>query len=220
PSRPWPRKRASRNGSTPIRSAAKRSASTAARVSSSDIGTSFTGLRAEPARGPQDPSRLRLPPRGPLLDPETPDLLRRAASVPDANGGSGRGLTSRAVQPRHLKRYKDLGRLVLRYGDAVGVRRAGFQPVLEDLADEPYVGDDPGKPEELAAELERLGPTFVKLGQILSTRPDLLPAPYLDALSRLQDDVEPVPFGEIERVVQEELGARMSKAFAAFDPRP
>src|SRR5690606_34130938 len=69
-------------------------------------------------------------------------------------------------------------------------------------------------------ELERLGPTFVKLGQILSTRPDLLPAPYLDALSRLQDDVEPVPFGDIERVVQEELGARMSKAFAAFDPRP
>ena len=133
---------------------------------------------------------------------------------------NGRGQTEHAVRPRHLKRYKDLGRLVLRYGGAAGVRSAGLQPALEDLSDEQVPLADPDKPEELAADLERMGPTFIKLGQILSTRPDLLPQPYLEALARLQDDVGEVPFAEIEEVVQEELGVRMSKAFASFDPKP
>ena len=132
----------------------------------------------------------------------------------------GRGLMERAVRPRHLKRYKDLASLVLRYGDAAGVRRAGLVPALEDLSEEEFASVAPGKPEELAADLERMGPTFVKLGQVLSTRPDLLPQPYLEALARLQDDVEEVPYDQIEALVQEELGVRMSKAFASFDPRP
>src|SRR5262245_6228092 len=75
-------------------------------------------------------------------------------------------------------------------------------------------------PESFVSDLERLGPTFVKLGQLLSTRADLLPEPYLRALSRLQDDVAPVPFREIEAVVQAELGVRISKAFRRFDPTP
>ena len=54
---------------------------------------------------------------------------------------------------------------------------------------------------KLVDDLEAMGPTFVKLGQLLSTRADLLPAVYLDALSRLQDDVEPVPFEVIEETV-------------------
>ena len=53
--------------------------------------------------------------------------------------------------------------------------------------------------ERLAKDLEKLGPTFVKLGQLLSTRADLLPPAYLEALSRLQDDVEPVPLAEIQK---------------------
>jgi predicted unusual protein kinase regulating ubiquinone biosynthesis (AarF/ABC1/UbiB family) len=77
-----------------------------------------------------------------------------------------------------------------------------------------------GRPEDLARDLEAMGPLFVKLGQLLSTRPDLLPQPYLDALARLHDNVEPVPYGEIETVVQEDLGVRMSKAFESFDPQP
>src|SRR5262249_19517160 len=60
----------------------------------------------------------------------------------------------------------------------------------------------------------------VKLGQLLSTRADLLPEPYLRALSRLQDDVAPVSFHEIEAVVQAELGVRISKGFRRFDPTP
>src|SRR6185503_12496185 len=69
-------------------------------------------------------------------------------------------------------------------------------------------------------DLERLGPTFVKLGQLLSTRADLLPQPYLDALARLQDDVKPFSFADVERIVQEELGVRMSKAFSLFEAEP
>jgi predicted unusual protein kinase regulating ubiquinone biosynthesis (AarF/ABC1/UbiB family) len=68
--------------------------------------------------------------------------------------------------------------------------------------------------------LERLGPTFVKLGQLLSTRVELLPRPYLDALSRLQDKVEPFGFNEVEKIVTAELGVRMSKAFSDFESKP
>jgi len=58
------------------------------------------------------------------------------------------------------------------------------------------------------------------LGQLLSTRADLLPGPYLEALSRLQDHIEPFPYEEVERIVSGELGVRISKAFADFDPAP
>jgi predicted unusual protein kinase regulating ubiquinone biosynthesis (AarF/ABC1/UbiB family) len=58
------------------------------------------------------------------------------------------------------------------------------------------------------------------LGQLLSTRADLLPGPYLDALERLQDHIEPFPYEEVERIVSTELGVRISKAFAEFDPVP
>lgn len=72
----------------------------------------------------------------------------------------------------------------------------------------------------LAAELVGLGPTFVKLGQLLSTRSDLLPPSYLEALSHLRDDVEPFPGEEAVEVVEEELGVRVHKAFGSFDRRP
>jgi ubiquinone biosynthesis protein len=76
------------------------------------------------------------------------------------------------------------------------------------------------KAEELAGDLEKLGPTFVKLGQLLSTRVELLPRAYLDALARLQDKVEPFPFDEVEKIVTSELGVRMSKAFSDFEVAP
>ena len=121
-----------------------------------------------------------------------------------------------SLKPGHLKRYKDLVRLVIRYADAPSVRSAGLGPVPEAEGREAEVA----KAQELAADLERMGPTFIKIGQVLSTRPDLLPPPYLEALSRLQEKVEPFPFEEVERVVQEELGVRISKAFSSFDERP
>src|SRR5438067_7006643 len=74
--------------------------------------------------------------------------------------------------------------------------------------------------EELSRDLGRLGPTFVKLGQLLSCRADLLPERYLRALSRLQDKVKPFPFQDVEFIVESELGTRISKAFTSFNPEP
>lgn len=123
-----------------------------------------------------------------------------------------------SLRPEHLKRYRDLARLAYRYGHSDLVRNAGLEGALEDGVDE-----SPGPPaqaEELAADLERMGPTFIKLGQLLSTRPDLVPPAYAAALARLQDRVEPFDGEDAERMVTEELGVRVSKAFASFDRTP
>jgi predicted unusual protein kinase regulating ubiquinone biosynthesis (AarF/ABC1/UbiB family) len=73
---------------------------------------------------------------------------------------------------------------------------------------------------ELPNDLERLGPTFVKLGQLLSSRSDLVPAPYLTALARLQDRVKPFPFADVAATVESELGTKINKAFSYFEPEP
>lgn len=75
-------------------------------------------------------------------------------------------------------------------------------------------------PEEFAKDLERLGPTFIKVGQLLSTRADFLPPAYLQALTRLQDNCEPFSYAEVEQIVVNELGVRISKAFTEFDSEP
>ncbi len=122
-----------------------------------------------------------------------------------------------SLHPERLKRYKDVARLLFKYGRSDLVRRAGLD---EALAGESLTADTDVNPEDLATDLERLGPAFIKLGQLLSTRADLLPAPYLDALGRLQDSVEPFSFADVERVIHEDLGVRTSKAFATFDAEP
>ena len=65
-----------------------------------------------------------------------------------------------------------------------------------------------------------MGPTFVKIGQLLSSRADLLPEAYLKALARLQDKVKPFPFAEVEGIIESELGVRLSKAFSFFNSEP
>jgi ubiquinone biosynthesis protein len=75
-------------------------------------------------------------------------------------------------------------------------------------------------PQQIRRVVEELGPTFIKLAQMLATRPDILPAAYVREFSRLQDHVAPVPFPEIERVMEAELGRRPGEVFADFDPEP
>ena len=111
-----------------------------------------------------------------------------------------------------LSRYRDFARFVAKYARADFVTKAG------DAA--AGMANDAAEARAFAADLERLGPTFIKLGQLLSTRADLLPPAYLEALARLQDNVDPFPFADVERIVQEELGVRLSKAFEAFNPEP
>src|ERR1700757_3865971 len=123
-----------------------------------------------------------------------------------------------SLKPTHLKRYKDIAWLLVKYGRKDLASRAGLK---DDLADEgPLPVAENPKAEELTKDLEELGPTFVKIGQLLSTRADLLSAPYLEALSRLQDSVEPFSFAEVEEIVTTELKVRISKAFAEFEAIP
>ena len=124
-----------------------------------------------------------------------------------------------ALKPEKLKRYKDVVALLIKYGRSDLVKQAGLD---SSAAERESIAVREQEPEaaELASDLERLGPTFIKLGQLLSTRADLLPARYLDALARLQDRVEPFPYTEVEHIVSTELGIRISKVFADFDREP
>ncbi|HEX5719526.1 MAG TPA: AarF/UbiB family protein, partial [Thermoanaerobaculia bacterium] len=124
-----------------------------------------------------------------------------------------------ALKTHHLKRYKDIASLLIRHGRADLAQAIQMDENLpqDDSASADVISGDP---EQLARDLEKLGPTFIKLGQLLSTRSDLLPQPYLDALSRLQDNIAPFPFAEVEEIVSSELGVRLSKAFADFDDVP
>ena len=123
-----------------------------------------------------------------------------------------------SLKPERLKRYKDVTLLLVKYGRSDLVKQAGLEDHLE--LSEHDLSETAPKAEELAADLEKLGPTFIKLGQLLSTRADLLPSPYLEALTRLQDRVEPFAYEEVDRIVSGEIGVRISKAFADFDPQP
>jgi predicted unusual protein kinase regulating ubiquinone biosynthesis (AarF/ABC1/UbiB family) len=123
-----------------------------------------------------------------------------------------------SLKPEYLKRYKDIAWLFMKYGRSDLVKQAGLEDALDAESDVAQTAAP--EAEELSKDLERMGPTFVKLAQLLSTRADLLPVPYLDALARLQDDVKPFSFGEVEQIVTDELGVRLSKAFAHFDSEP
>ena len=102
----------------------------------------------------------------------------------------------------------------LEVADAVSAMNDALNVFAREGMDASQVS--PAKMEELAADVENLGPTFIKLAQLLSTRADLLPQPYIDALTRLQDKVGPFPFTEVEQIVSSELGVRISKAFSEF----
>ena len=102
------------------------------------------------------------------------------------------------MKSSHLGRYKDIGMLLVEHRHAA------------DTASDADPAEMAEDARELATSLEALGPTFVKLGQLLSTRADLLPDPYLHALARLQDDGRADRrSSEVERIVSGELGVRV-----------
>lgn len=75
-------------------------------------------------------------------------------------------------------------------------------------------------PDRLRAMFEELGPTFIKLGQVLACRPDLLPLEYAEELTKLTDAVAPFPFPAAREIVEKDLGAPLERLFASFDPQP
>jgi ubiquinone biosynthesis protein len=79
---------------------------------------------------------------------------------------------------------------------------------------------DKSVPERLRLAFEELGPTFVKLGQVLSMRPDLLPEQYIEEFTKLQDNVLPLPFDIIKLQVESTLGKKLEEAYASFNEKP
>jgi ubiquinone biosynthesis protein len=123
-----------------------------------------------------------------------------------------------SLKPQHLNRYRQIAWLFVKYGRSDLVKETGLEETLE--AEQRVTPKEAAKASELADDLEKLGPTFVKLGQLLSTRVEMMPRAYLEALARLQDKVEPFAFDEVEKIVASELGVRMSKAFSDFEVTP
>lgn len=123
-----------------------------------------------------------------------------------------------ANQVENLKRYKDISILLMKYGRSDLVKQAGMNDILAE--EQEISAEESAKADEFAKDLENLGSTYIKLGQLLSTRADIFPQEYLDSLERLQDHVKPFSFGEVEKIVAEEIGVRLSKAFSDFDAEP
>jgi ubiquinone biosynthesis protein len=123
------------------------------------------------------------------------------------------------INTSHLQRYRQIARILWKYGRSDLVRQMALDDPWDNENPRPAT-DAAATPEHLADELEAMGPTFVKLGQVLSSRPDLLPEPYIRALSRLQDRVKPFDGAEAAALVESELGVRISKAFQRFELEP
>jgi ubiquinone biosynthesis protein len=95
--------------------------------------------------------------------------------------------------------------------------RHGFGYLLEGRRHAAAEGTSTARGRHLREMLDELGPTFVKFGQLLSTRPDIVPPDIIAELRGLQDDVRPFPFEDVERVIREELGQPIERLFLEFD---
>lgn len=125
------------------------------------------------------------------------------------------------LAPRYVPRLAAMIGLFTRYGLADFARQQGLKGLAVEADDD--AGDGAATAERATAFRQRLvelGPAYVKLGQVLSTRPDLLPDSYIRELEQLQDDVAPIPYEELEQVIERELGARISKLFSSFEEEP
>ncbi|MEO7099807.1 MAG: AarF/UbiB family protein [Luteolibacter sp.] len=123
------------------------------------------------------------------------------------------------LSTNHLKRYKEIALLFWKYGRSDIITQMGIDGAV-DPSELEHASDGTATPDQLADDLEAMGPTYVKLGQVLASRPDLLPASYLKALARLQDKVKPFSYSEVEEIVTSELGVRISSGFSRFDQVP
>ena len=132
------------------------------------------------------------------MTPEAPDA---AADKPATSG---------------IARTAQIVKFLLKY------RTAGvFSGIELDAAElDPDTDEVQGQPEQFVTDLEALGPTFIKIGQALSTRPDMVPPAYIAALERMQDDVAPLPFDAIRGVIESELETKLSRLFDSVDETP
>jgi ubiquinone biosynthesis protein len=124
------------------------------------------------------------------------------------------------LAPRYLPRLAATIGLFTRYGLSDFAKQQGLQGIAPEPGEEGAEGPSPERACAFRKRLVELGPAYVKLGQVLSTRPDLLPEAYIRELEQLQDDVDPIPYAEVERIIEEELQSRVSKLFSDFEQTP
>src|SRR5512139_3400621 len=127
---------------------------------------------------------------------------------------------------RDIPRVRQILLVASRHGFGHLVEQTGLQRALSfgrrmvSFRKEPLPGHRLHAPERLRLMFEELGPTFIKLGQVLACRPDLLPLEYARELSRLTDSVAQFPFEEAKAIVERELGASLDSLFPSFEPVP
>ena len=109
-----------------------------------------------------------------------------------------------------LSRFNEIVTILLR-NDAWALVRSLTRPAPEG-------GEEDDAPVRLRQVLEELGPSFIKIGQLLATRPDLVPARYVTELKKLYDKTTPSPYGEVRAVIRAELGRDVEEVFASFEP--
>ena len=125
----------------------------------------------------------------------------------------------------HVRRYRHIMAVLIKYGFAEvgGALHRRVASLLGRAAVPGRVkaaGDGRTRPARLRLALEEMGPIFVKMGQLLSTRPDLLPAEYIEELERLQDRVPPEKFPRVRAEIERQLGGPLESIFTTFDPVP
>ena len=132
-------------------------------------------------------------------------------------------MRSPGKQYRHLRRYQEIARILIRHGFGGLVDQLGLLPALSlprRLLRREAKAPPLSPPEHLRLAIEELGPTFIKLGQVLSTRPDLVPPTYIRELTRLQDTVPPAPWEAVKAQIEAELGGPIEDIFASFEVEP
>ena len=122
---------------------------------------------------------------------------------------------------KRLQRFGTITTVLVRhgFGDIVSRLFKGTeQKTAEDRELKPADRQRFPSPQRLRLVLEELGPSFIKLGQLLSTRADVLPAEYVEEFRKLQDQVPPVPFTDVKRVIETDLKRPLAKIFKEFEP--
>jgi ubiquinone biosynthesis protein len=124
-------------------------------------------------------------------------------------------------KPRRFNRYRQIAEVLARHGlwyiiDLLGLKR--FVPFHQEVRQNQIWQSS--RPEHVRLVLEELGTTFIKLGQLLSTRPDLIPADYLEELVKLQDQAPPIPFEAVQEIIETEFGRPVNELFATFEEVP
>src|SRR4051794_11384966 len=132
-------------------------------------------------------------------------------SVPGRRACNTFVVATRPKRQRNLGRLSEIGTVAMRHG---------FGYLIEGHRRHPIALEGTARGRHLREMLDELGPTFVKFGQLLSTRPDVVPPDIIQELRGLQDDVRPFPFADVERTVQEELGQPIERLFLEFDETP